>query len=120
MSFLLIDENIKNELKSLKEYSEKNEYSLDELLDIKNGVLEPPGDSEYFGRFISNGYKVVFTIENHPGGKFRHMSLSVNNKTPHPEATKLIMQELGFKNKLEDCIVYLELDVYLNVIEPYK
>jgi len=46
------------------------------------------------------GFRVVFSREFHPGGLFRHMSMSSprDNRRPTPAAIELIMGELGFEH----------------------
>jgi len=105
MRALLIDDNVKAELKSLTEYAFKNQYSSDKMLDRVNGDVEPPGDDKNFYRIIPNDFKVVFTVETHPVGKFRHASISVGDRTklPNPHACEEIVKMLDFDGDLSDC-----------------
>jgi len=99
---LIIDDTVRQDLKSLGEHARADEYSLDDLLDLMNGRIDPPGMDEKFFRLVPVGYKVVCTVENHPGCKMLHASISVNaeNKLPHPVSIQAIIEELGFKGKL--------------------
>lgn len=52
------------------------------------------------------GYSVTFSIEDeHPIGRCRHMSMSVDvaGKLPNPAAVWMVARELGFWGELGDC-----------------
>jgi anti-sigma regulatory factor (Ser/Thr protein kinase) len=118
---LLIDDTAREQIKALKEYAEKNQYTMDDLLDIKNGAQEAPGNNAFYSCALPVGYKVVYTIEQQVPGTLRHMSISVNGKVPPIEAVQMIMAEFSFENELKDCYLYLEEGgVAINVIEPYN
>lgn len=123
MSVLIIDEEAKARIKEVKDYAERNHYSIDDLLDIKNGAQEPPGDNGFFSCHLMNGYRVVYTIEDQPSvGLVRHMSISLNEQLPPVPSVQLIMEEFGFESQLQDCFLFLE-DTpngkAINVLEPY-
>jgi hypothetical protein len=48
-------------------------------------------------------FEVTFSIEHHPGGTMRHMSMSSGRRgrTPTPEAVWMICEELGFVGSIE-------------------
>ncbi len=123
MSVLIIDEEAKARIKEVKEYAERNHYSIDDLLDIKNGVQEPPGDNGFYSCHLMEGYRVVYTIEDQPSvGLVRHMSISLNEQLPSVPSVQLIMEEFGFENQLQDCYLFLEdtpTGKAINVLEPY-
>jgi hypothetical protein len=121
MSALLIDDTIREQILAVKAYAEKNQYTMDDLLDIKNGTQEPPGNNAFYSCALPIGYKVVYTIEQQVEGTLRHMSISVNDKLPSTEAVKMIMVEFGFENELENCYLYIEEGgKAINVIESYN
>jgi len=124
MSILIIDEQAKARITEVKEYAERNHYSIDDLLDIKNGAQEPPGDNGFYSCHLSEGYRVVYTIEDQPAiGLIRHMSISLNEQLPPVQAVKLIMEEFGFAKELEECFTFLEdtpTGKAINVLEVYE
>lgn len=122
MRILIINEAVKEALYTLKKHAEENPFNLDDMLDIMNKAEKPAGDREGFSCCIPVDFRVVFTIETHPQGLSRHLSVSVptEGRSPHPEAVKLIMKELGFVCKLEDCTCYLEDEKVINVVELIK
>jgi hypothetical protein len=107
---LLIDSDITDQINSLVAYAEKNIIPMDYLLDQKNGEENPPGDFEEYTRHLPFGYRIVFTIEDQPAGKIRHLSMSVDEdeKLPNEHAVQEIMKLIGFHNPLLKCMVKLE------------
>ncbi len=68
---------------------------------------------------------VTYSIETgHPAGTCRHMSMSVRRegRVPHPEAIKMIADEMGFVGGLEACTVWPEElsdgGTAINVVQP--
>jgi hypothetical protein len=101
-------------IKELREKAEKRPYTFDDLLDIKNGAIKPPGD-DGFKISIPVGFEVCFTHEyNSNNGKIqkgRHLSVSVDipGKLPSVESVNLLLPEFGFDGEtVLDCIVNLE------------
>ena len=107
---LIINQEIENQIKELVTYAEENPCSMDYLLDMANGVIEPVGNSKGHYALLPFGYKVVYSIELQPIGRIRHLSMSVNiaEKLPSVVAVQEIMKLLGFENELENCKVALE------------
>lgn len=110
MRILLIDDAIRARIAAIIEYAEANVIPIDEQLDVKNGELPPAGDNKAYRCIIPDGFRVIYTIEEHPQGKVRHLSMSVNveGNCPSPEAVSMIMKEFGFKTRLAVAKVYLE------------
>lgn len=108
MNVIIIDASIQEELKQLRQFAEENPLCMDDVLDMKNRQLIL--DKRHVA-FVPADYRVMFSIEWQPKGEARHMSISLVNqpgKLPHPEAVKMIMPLLGFKNPLEKCFIYKE------------
>jgi len=127
-SIVVIDDVVKEKIKQVIEHANNNITSLETLKKVAIGQANPVGDSEEFTVYIPDGIKAVFSIEDQskPIGLCKHLSVSVNLKgrAPHPAAVIMIMQEFGFKNDLDTCIVWNEnfgdgtLNA-INVIEPH-
>lgn len=122
MRVLVVDDNFKQLLKDVRIHAEKNPFSMDDMLDVFNKIEKPAGDREGFSCFLPYYYKVVYSIEDLPAGRVRHLSVSVpsNGKLPSIEAVKLILKELGYMNELEACAVYIEAEIAVNVVEFIK
>jgi len=127
VSIVIISESVKEKIKQVIEYANENVTSLETLKKVAIGEANPVGDSEEYTVRIPNGIKAVFSIEEQakPIGLCKHLSVSINldGRTPHPGVVTMIMQEFGFKNDLDRCIVWNEdfgdgtLSA-INVIEP--
>jgi hypothetical protein len=112
---LLTQENEKDILNLIK-YAEENKLDLaymDEL-QMKQRLeipIETVGDDDKAIIMLPLDFKVVFSIEEHPLGWCRHISISKNG-TGNIDMYELvfIMSKFGFTSTLEDgkCYVYSE------------
>ena len=119
---LIIDFETKQKIKSVIEYAEQNRIDHFQMIEIEAGILPPVGDNPNHCVSIFSGFRVVFSIEEHPIGWCRHFSVSVNadEKLPSIPATELLLQEFGFgENKsIHDFDnVWLEDEYIVNVIQ---
>lgn len=126
MQALIIDEENKKKIAEILAYSAMNPYFLDELHQVNEKKLPPPGDSDNHALYLPNGFKVVFTISEHPRGFMRQMSVSINRKDKLPPVyfVEALMLLYKFKNPLSDCYIYFE-DIKpgyraVNVLEPWS
>jgi hypothetical protein len=131
MKLLVIGPTEKDKLIDLRRNAEKNPYSLDMLHDLEAGKIPPMGSIEGFYCYIPDGFRAVFSINQHPGGWCRHLSVSVKEKDLIPPLPALwaICNELGYEtNLLENpngvYYYYLE-DLYdggqaINVVEKIR
>jgi len=94
------------ELTALRKYAEENPISVAEMRAIMAGEVPAVGEREGYDRNFDIGYRVVFTIEEHPQSDgstkwLRHMSMSVAapSRSPSPLALGLIGEQLGFPIK---------------------
>ena len=64
---------------------------------------------------IPVGFRAVYSIEEHPIGWCRHLSVSVStkNRVPSVPAVEMIMHEFGFKGTITE-----QLNVWLEDTEP--
>jgi hypothetical protein len=129
MRALIIGETEQAELQRIKQYAEAHPYDLEAMVDRGRGKRVAPGELSVYRCLIPVGFKVVFSVEDHPqrSGKtirMRHLSVSVSafNKLPSPEAVQLIMDELGFKRPWQECHIDTEKfpgGQAITVIEPF-
>lgn len=110
METLIIGDTERSKLLELKEYARNNPLTIDDLLDTMNNPSNAPGIKPEYQLHVPGDFKVVFTIDEYPDYKVRHLSVSRDKKDvlPSPKAVEMIMVELGFKNKIEDCKVAIE------------
>lgn len=120
MRALILNDTAKSALKNLREFAEKNPIDKKEMVLIMNGKLAPVGDREGYSCQIPVGFRVVYSIEQHPKQLFKHASFSINTvgKMPNPVAVQELMTELGFKRPLEKCLIQVEDGYAVNVLEP--
>lgn len=119
MGIFAIAEDDLAELKSLRAYAEEPaHYYRPERGD------GPPGDKKEYRRMLHavgaedgkpHKFKVVFSITENKGKRFRQASLSLdgfkNKKYPHPDVSLLICQELGFIGEPTGWVVFADLFV---------
>lgn len=110
MEALIIGEKEKIDLKSLAKYANDNPLSTDNLLDIMNNPVDSPGVNPEYQRKLPVDFKVVFTIDEYPEYKVRHVSISRDKKNilPSISAASMIISELGFVNNIKNCKVFIE------------
>lgn len=126
MTLFLMDDSVRAQLSEIKQFAEANRYDLEfmakryqdqqagrEVADFPVGHMV----------MLPTGFGVSFTIEEHPGGWMRHVSVSSPdpNKVPIPAALEFVMSELGYGLPFKDCIAWPEETlnrVAINVLEP--
>lgn len=114
MQILVIDDRTKAEIARIKKYSEEHRISLDQVKAIIKDPSKSVGNDPEHCCILSEGYKVVFSIEEQPSGFYRHFSLSVDSEDSLPGTLSFeaIMKELGFAGSLHDCDnIWMEEDV---------
>lgn len=108
----LIDGDVKSLLAALKKHAEDNPWTAKLVQEQLNGNQEPPGDTEGYHTTLWGSIKVVFTISEDPTGvKARVMSFSNLDEPkslPHPSVIQHIIEELGYKKPLDECMVQRE------------
>lgn len=119
---LIIDKAAKDRIQNVKRYAHEN--FLDERI-MQNIVSEgwAPGDIDGYSCNLDIGFRVVYTVEKHPLGWCRHMSMSLaaTDRVPSIHAVDMVLEELSFKGRLakkDQCLrVYMEDNGAVNVIE---
>lgn len=120
MTPFFMDEKIAQQLQALAAFAETQRYPLAEMLRrearAKAGIIDDQPFPEEHTALMPSGYRVVFTIEQHPyrdgsGAMWlRHMSMSSPNagKVPINQAIEWAMGQLGYTSALSDCLAYVE------------
>jgi hypothetical protein len=117
---LIIDSEVIDKIKELTKFAFENKILLDDMKRIADGELPPVGDNLNYSLKIPFGFRAVFSIEEHPGGFFRHLSVSVDKKNRYPsiEAVQMIASEFGFED-IRKAHIYFEKEVEaVNIIYP--
>jgi hypothetical protein len=110
MALLILDEEFDKNIKNLIDFAQKNPFTIDDLLDMMNGDLKCAGDTKGYFFITGTGIKIVHCIEKQVKGDVRYCSVGLLNniRLPHPALVVQIIEILGFKNHLCDCIVDIE------------
>jgi len=105
---ILQQDDVRTSINRLVNHAENNvltyEYMLEQSQKIKLGIpIDSIGSDPNHNIVLPLGFRIVFSIEEHPVGKCRHLSISKNdNDNITPEETLLIMDYFGFKSNLID------------------
>lgn len=113
MTVFVIDSTAVQTLTALKERAEERPISLEDMERMSEAFAEGrpytviPEDQTIT---LPMGWTVTFTHENHPSGLVRHMSMASPNRSrvPLPMALEMVMEHLGFTQKLEHCMTWFE------------
>jgi hypothetical protein len=109
MRALVLNDEIRGEIGRIVKHAKENPVPLAVIKEIMAGNASPVGDNPQHVCTIPVGYRAVFSIEEHPGGWMRHISISVpGGKLPHPAAIESIAKEFGFADSIEDCERWVE------------
>lgn len=91
----------RRELAELRKFAEAHPLDIRKLHDILKTQI-PPGDEPGRSICLPIGFRVVFTIEQHPESWMRHLSVSVDGKrgaVPNNFAMAWIARQLGFTDQ---------------------
>jgi hypothetical protein len=120
---LVIDEVARQRIAEVKKFADENFIDESQMQSIIASGWAP-GDIDGYSVNLQFGFRVVYTIEKHPGGWMRHlsMSLAIPDRGPSPYAVDMVLEEFGFRGRVTDnkskMAVYMEQDSIVNVIEP--
>lgn len=116
---LVIDEDAKEKISGLKKYAFDHKFDKVILKKISIGKSPPCGDDPNFTIKLFEGFRIAFSIEEHPCGWMRHISISVDakNKCPSIASVKVLIKLFDFKNNIRESFTYLENNEAVNVLE---
>lgn len=132
---LIIDKNIREQIKQVMKYAYNNIVPIKAMSDsgaLKRGDVNPIGNNDLHVVYIPTAFKVVYSIEDQGEGDrclglVRHLSMSIADisKVPHFVAVDMTIQEFGFNSPIYECILWGEnfgdgTQTAVNVIEPIK
>ena len=135
MTIFVMDAETAQKLRSVAQYADHHRIDLVEMKARHEAhkagrAIEPFGPQ--FCAILPMGFRVVFTIEEHPlrdgsGSMWlRHMSMSSpkRGRAPIEPALEWVMGQLGYTTPLRNSMVYREDtgpdSVAINVIEEYR
>lgn len=121
MRRLIIDEDVRYIIKKVVNYANRHELTLQDIKDTLLGVKQPVGDNVNHVCFIPDGHRVVYSIENQPSGKYKHISISIDKEglLPNIEAIKTIIKEFDYEIDLDvdKKNVWVENEIAVNILE---
>lgn len=124
---LVIDDAVRADIKRVVAYAEAHRVPLPEMRLHADGKLPPPGDDNRFVCVLPRGFRCVYTVEYHPSGLYRHLSVSVPDpgRAPNETAVILIASEFGFHPEGIAGWVFRKEDfgpdrIAINVLERYE
>lgn len=128
MTVFVIDDAVRAQLASIKEFAEANRYDIAFMrkrVDLMNAGQPLPFYPDEHTATLPLDWWVTYTIEEHPGGWMRHMSMSSpkNGTLPIGPTLQFVMDELGYNLPLADCYTWPEEvplgnRMAINVMEP--
>ena len=128
LELLLMDNDVKNDICHLILHAEINPINYETMVKISKGeVTHPVLDSKDFEIELPNDIRVVYSIEEHPVGICKHISISQAKELPSIGDILLVLDCFSFHTKLdgesadhhyiEECIVDGKECQAINVIE---
>jgi hypothetical protein len=133
LELLLLNDDVQKKIKTLIEYADNHVVSyekmveLQEKTELEEAIDDAIGNDPNHSIELPLGYRVVYSIEVHPIGECRHISVSVDNKEPDLDNLRLILDFFGFMSNLQDGKCYAYVESYtvdsieysaVNVVEP--
>jgi hypothetical protein len=96
---LIIDDEILAEAEAIVRYATAHPVTIRKVVRMASKSEPPVGDSKEHVLMVQVGYRCVFSIEEQPVGKCRHLSVSVpeKGKAPNERAVLEVMKLFGFK-----------------------
>jgi hypothetical protein len=128
MTMFLMDEPTTAKIKELADYAVQHSYDLAFMKERarKSQTGEPVEKyAEEHTLVLPTGFLITYTIEQHPGGWMRHLSMSspARGKVPNQPAIEWVMGLLGYTKPLERCVTWPEHfgdnQIAINVLEPF-
>jgi len=120
------------ELASLRDYAHAHVVDTGTILRMASGAHPAVGEIPTYRRELAccpaepdYVVRMVLSIEDQPGGKFLHLSVSVWSPTmeeddmlPNPSLVELLMAFFDFPYPLNDSKIWIEGGKAINVVQP--
>ena len=127
LEILLMDDELNSRISELILHAEANPFDFDTMKHASDNRLPiiPEGCKD-FEIELPLDIRVVYTVEEHPRGICKHISISQNNDTPSNDNLFVVLRHFGFTTNfrdnnayayIENCVVNGEKCKAVNVIE---
>ena len=122
---LIIGDDERKKIRRLIDYAHKHIFDMKKMKKLTKGNIRPAGERKEFVIFLPIGFRIVYSLEEHPMGLMKHLSISVEaaGRYPSIEAVIMILKEFGFNSKIGDknSKIYEEKEYEsINRIERYE
>lgn len=109
MRALIIDKEARQKISYIVAYAKQNPVTLNVMQRIMAGIAQPVGDDINRVAFLEEGFKVVFSIEQHLSGWFKHFSVSIDipEKLPNQSSVAALANQLEMPH-LDECHKWIE------------
>lgn len=106
MRILQIDDETLKDIDKVIRYANKHKFGKHQMKLIMSGDLKAAGLNPDYVVHIHQGYRVVYSLEEHPIGWCQHISISVerSDKYPHEIAVKMILEAFRMSGDLNKCL----------------
>jgi hypothetical protein len=123
-TFFLLDDTMRARLQALAAHAQAHRIGWATAQAMREGRQPPVGDDPaYVLHDALGGYRIVYSIEEHPPGWFHHVSVSVATpgRFPLPSVVRMIAQELGISRPLHQCKGWIEEEAEaVNLLAPLE
>ena len=107
LEIIFMDNEVNNRIVEVILYAEANPFSFDVMKHAsENKIAIIPEDCTDYQIELPMGYRIIYTVEEHPMGLCRHISMSHEYKIPKITDVLTILDNFGFYTKLQDKEAY--------------
>lgn len=127
LEIIFMDNDINTKISDVILHAEANPFSFEVMKNASENnlpIIEKGCDD--FEILLPMGYRIIYTVEEHPMGLCRHISVSHNMEQPSFDDLLQILNHFGFKTTIHDekayiygenCMVNGKECIAINVIE---
>jgi hypothetical protein len=125
MSVLIIDPDVIELVRRVKDYAIKHLMNVDEMKSILLNKKSPVGDRPKHSIIIPNNFRVVYSVEEQIDAEiYHHLSVSLINKEkslPSIPAVEEIMGLFGMGKNIKNCRkIWVENGIAVNILKNVK
>jgi hypothetical protein len=105
MKILAFDRIVRQQIKKVIDYAKLNIYTLDDLLDMKNGQMAVPGANPEHLVFVPIGRQFCYYLVDHPNDGLCHyftFKPDASGSLPDKADIEQVLKEFGIESPLLD------------------
>lgn len=110
MRTLQINEETFKDVAGVIAYAKANVFTVKRIYELMEGKISPPGDDPGHVVHIHDGYRVVYSIDEHHQKVWSHISVSIEaqDKLPNQAAVERILELFAMKPVMDSEAVWVE------------